>query len=96
MARKVFAWQCRYCGALKKNEKIAIRHENSCLKNPDAKNCLLCVHKYTHLDDNSIEDSGMFGMTVSSAWCHVKQCACSKAVSGNCTYFENMYEDGVK
>ncbi len=44
MARRIIAWECKYCGEIKKSEKIALRHEASCLKNPDAKNCTLCVN----------------------------------------------------
>lgn len=45
MARRVLAWECKYCGALKKSEKICKRHEIGCNKNPDRKNCLDCIHK---------------------------------------------------
>jgi hypothetical protein len=44
MARRVLAWECRYCGALKKTELICNRHEVACPKNPDRKNCIDCVY----------------------------------------------------
>ena len=42
MPKRVLAWQCDYCGKLKKTELIARRHEKSCIKNPNRKNCIDC------------------------------------------------------
>jgi len=45
MAKQILAWQCRYCGAIKKTETIALRHELACLSNKDAHNCMLCEYQ---------------------------------------------------
>jgi len=44
MAKRILAWECRYCGKIKKTEIICLRHEKACLSNPDAHNCLMCGH----------------------------------------------------
>lgn len=74
MVRQILAWQCRYCGGVKKTKHIAERHEITCLQNPDAKNCVLCV--------NSITDPGFL-------FCSVRGIKCSSAVSASCEQFQN-------
>ena len=79
MPKQVLAWKCRYCGVLKKTETIADRHEKSCLQNPGAKNCIICVH--------STNELGEFGEPHALV-CHIKGCGCSRAVSANCDDFK--------
>ncbi len=78
MAKQVLAWRCRYCGVLKRTENIALRHEASCLKNPDAKNCAFCIHS-----------KASEGVLV----CKVRDLKCTRAVSVKCEYFERNQED---
>lgn len=82
MARRVLAWECRYCGALKKTENICLRHEKSCLKNPEPKNCILC--KYSQV--TATDDSMLFTKTNKSLSCQ-KGKTCSQATSANCEYY---------
>lgn len=79
MARQVLAWQCKYCGEIKKTRNIAERHEKTCLQNPDAKNCVLC--RYSKTDENS-----------SALMCTVRQIKCSRAVSADCESFHRVSE----
>lgn len=37
MATRVLAYECKYCGTLKKTRALMDRHELACLKNPKAK-----------------------------------------------------------
>lgn len=80
MARRVLAWECRYCGALKKTENICLRHEKSCLKSPKPKNCILC--KYSQVLETNKSLSCQKGKT------------CSQATSANCEYY--ALKEGVK
>lgn len=72
MARRVLAWECRYCGDIKKTENICLRHEKTCLKNPDAQNCIVCEHSIP--SENS------------TLRC-LKGKKCSRATSAKCEYF---------
>lgn len=72
MARRVLAWECRYCGAIKKSETICNRHEKTCLKNPDARNCIVCAHS---------------AKSVSALICS-KGKVCSRATSAKCEHFK--------
>lgn len=67
MAKRVLAYECRYCGALKKSEKICLRHEIGCTKNPNRKNCMDCVYR----DDerNLCEMRGVQCSRAVSAYC---------------------------
>ena len=85
MARRVLAWECQYCGALKRTEKIAVRHEKTCLKNPDSKNCLKCKNSYT----DASWDGGL-----PERRCKVKSSGCSRAVSADCEYYTPLVLDG--
>lgn len=71
MARRVLAYECRYCGAIKKTENICLRHEKACMKNPDARNCILCQHSFKE----------------SSTLMCGKGKVCSQAVSVKCEHF---------
>lgn len=73
MARRVLAWECRHCGAIKKTENICLRHEKTCMKNPEAVNCILCQW--------SINPSGSKELICQ------KGKKCSQATSANCSYF---------
>lgn len=73
MALRVLAYQCKYCGALKKTKNTCERHEIACLSNPNAKNCMLCRHRTTHENKRVCGLSGKL---------------CSSSVSANCTAFE--------
>ena len=72
MATRVLAYECKYCGALKKTNTICERHETTCFQNPDAKNCVLCEHMRNG-------DNGKV--------CFVTGKRCSVAVSANCEHF---------
>lgn len=74
MARRVLAWQCKYCGEIKKSETIAVRHELTCVKNPDARNCMVCA--YSVGSENTRELLCQKGKT------------CSRAVSAKCEHFK--------
>lgn len=37
MATRVLAYECKYCGTLKKTRALMDRHELACLRNPKAK-----------------------------------------------------------
>ena len=81
MARRVLAFECQYCGALKKSKTIATRHEVACMKNPDGRNCILCVH---HVKlDTPVTGGGKY-------WCPLRDVACSIAVSANCPNFKRI------
>ena len=82
MARRVFAYECRYCGKLFKTYKIAERHEVSCLKNPDKINCVDCYY----FNPNYIVKLTN-GQIATQRTCMKKFKRCSKAISGNCTDF---------
>ena len=73
MAKRVLAFQCKYCKKLFKSDYICVRHEKSCLKNPYAKNCLLC------------EQCAWDGV---KHICMLKNRKCSKAVSSNCNNYK--------
>lgn len=77
MARQILAWQCRYCGDVKKTRKIAERHEKTCLKNPEAKNCVLCIHSMNDPYTNTLV-------------CSVRKLNCSRAVSADCDQFQTL------
>lgn len=72
MAVRVLAYECKYCGTLKKTKNNCEKHEVACLSNPDAKNCLLCAHA------TSDEKGKICGKTGKR---------CSMAVSANCNDF---------
>ena len=72
MATRTLAYECKYCGTLKRTKNVCERHELSCLKNPDAKNCIYCEHM------KSVE-----GIKV----CAVNGKKCSVAVSSSCTRY---------
>lgn len=75
MPRRVIAYQCAYCGVLKKSENICFRHELSCLSNPQAQNCLLCKHQTVDWNDTKK--------------CIVRGCTCTTATSARCSYYES-------
>lgn len=87
MARRVFAWQCQHCGALKRTELIAKRHEAACLHNPNARNCILCIHGYDSRDAFQIQ----VGIGRTHLKCSKRRINCSTAVSVKCEYFKNKY-----
>ena len=72
MATRTLAYECKYCGALKRSKLICERHEVACFQNPDAKNCVLCEHK---LDSRS------------GSVCKLTNKRCSVAVSATCEKF---------
>lgn len=73
MARRVLAWECKYCGAIKKTEHICVRHEKTCMQNPEARNCILCQHSSTQSGQRDL-------------LCQ-KGKKCSRATSANCEHF---------
>lgn len=78
MATRTLAYECKYCGALKKTKTICERHELTCFQNPDAKNCILCVHR---------TDSK------SGRVCAVSGKRCSVAISAGCNDFARRDAD---
>jgi hypothetical protein len=72
MATRTLAYECKYCGALKRTKTICERHELTCFQNPDAKNCVLCQH---------MRQGG------NGRVCFVTGKRCSVAVSANCHVF---------
>lgn len=75
MARQVLAWQCKYCGAIKRTENVALKHEKACLKNPNPKNCIVCQHSYFNEEENYL-------------MCRLRKIKCTKSVSANCDQFK--------
>lgn len=72
MATRTLAYECKYCGMLKRTKNVCERHEITCFKNPDARNCMLCVN---------MEQKGKVRV------CAVTGKRCSVAVSASCEYF---------
>lgn len=72
MATRTLAYECMFCGALKKSKNICERHEKTCLSNPDAKNCVRCTHSLN-------SDNGLI--------CEMSLKRCSVAISANCENF---------
>lgn len=75
MARQIIAWQCEFCGEIKKSQYIAERHEVACLKNPHAVNCQICAHRTWDYEDDK-------------AVCSLTNKQCTRAVSANCNDFK--------
>lgn len=78
MATRTLAYECRYCGALKRTKNVCERHELTCFQNPDAKNCVLCQHM-------SESKTGRV--------CPVTGKRCSVAVSAGCDFFTRRQAD---
>ena len=72
MATRTLAYEGQYCGTLKKTKNVCERHERTCFRNPDAKNCILCQN----MVNSSI-----------GRMCGVYGKRCSVAVSANCERF---------
>ena len=72
MATRVLAYECKYCGELKRTRTICERHELTCFQNPDAKNCILCANRVD---------------AKSGRVCAITGKRCSVAVSANCEHF---------
>ena len=72
MATRTLAYECKYCGALRRTKNVCERHELTCFQNPDAKNCILCQHS-----------TGSKMCRV----CEVTGKRCSVAVSAHCEHF---------
>lgn len=89
MARRVFAWKCQYCGALKEKELIAKRHEIACLHNPNARNCILCVNAYQAFESELENYSNR--LSRKQLRCSKRRINCSTAVSVRCEHFKNKY-----
>lgn len=81
MALRVLAYECKYCGTLKKTRALIVRHELACVNNPKAKNCTKCVH---------IQKTG-----ARRPICGVSGKLCSTAVSARCKDFQRR-EDAEK
>ena len=73
MAVRTLAYECKYCGTLKRSKHICERHELTCFQNPDAKNCVRCKHVF----------KGNAGRV-----CIVTGKRCSVAVSASCKHFD--------
>lgn len=72
MATRTLAYECKYCGALKRTKNVCERHELTCFENPEAKNCVLCKHM----------TEGASGRV-----CSVTGKRCSVAISATCEHF---------
>lgn len=77
MAIRTLAYECKFCGALKRSKTICERHEETCLQNPNAKNCIRCEHH----EFNQVQ-----GITV----CSITGKKCSSAVSAKCQDFKRV------
>lgn len=78
MATRTLAYECKYCGALKRTKNVCERHEITCFQNPDAKNCILCENRVDS-DKGSI--------------CSLTGKRCSVAVSASCEHFARRKEN---
>lgn len=72
MATRTLAYECMYCGALKRSKNICERHEKTCLSNPESKNCVRCKNS---------------GSSSKGLMCKVTHKRCSVAVSADCEHF---------
>lgn len=72
MATRTLAYECQYCGALKRTKAVCERHEVTCFNNPNAKNCILCKHMV------NVESGRVCGVTGKR---------CSVAISATCDSF---------
>ena len=79
MATRTLAYECKYCGTLKKTKNVCERHELTCFENPDAKNCLMCNHVVS---------------STKGRVCKVTGKRCSSAVSATCEHFDRRDNDG--
>lgn len=79
MSRRVLAFECQHCGAIKKTKKIADRHEITCIQNPEAKNCIFCTHSY---NQEEVFPSGKKTLV-----CALRGVNCTRAISASCTEF---------
>ena len=80
MATRTLAYECKYCGALKRTKNVCERHELTCFQNSEAKNCMLCEHM--RLGDNG-------------RVCFVTGKRCSVAVSASCEHFSRRECNGA-
>lgn len=72
MATRTLAYECKYCGALKRTKNVCERHELTCLQNEDAKNCVRCEHMTNKANIRICDMTGK---------------RCSVAVSASCEHF---------
>lgn len=77
MSKRIVAYQCEYCGAIKRTQTIIERHEKACIKNPRAKNCLFCKHSELTFDG-----------TKNIRFCKLTGSESRKDISANCNNFE--------
>lgn len=79
MAMRILAYECEYCGATKRSKKIIFRHEDTCLQNPNSKNCLWC--EYSARDHDYV-------------WrCTLNSERCRRAMSAKCDMFKRIPGD---
>jgi hypothetical protein len=88
MSRRVLAFECQYCGALKRTKYITDRHETACTKNPEARNCIYCVHS----EKRSGEEYGK----ILRLWCSLRDTSCTSAMGAICQKFKRKPDDNVK
>lgn len=84
MSKRIYAYECSYCGKLFKTDFMSRRHETGCLKNPERQNCVDCIHfnpKYRRkFKDGEIHEI---------AYCMKLDKRCSKSTSYNCSEYKN-------
>lgn len=85
MARRVFAYSCRYCNKLYKSKYMAERHEKTCFSNPDSPNCLRCVHALPDVKNKYV---GYKKALV----CEIKQKKCTTIESVDCVFYTERKE----
>ena len=70
MAIRILAYECKYCGTIKKTKYACEKHESACFSNPDARNCLLCKHMRGGKSERVCAVSGKRCSTAVSAFCN--------------------------
>ncbi len=78
MAYQYIGWRCEYCGKILSSKAYAVRHECTCLRNPNGKNCLTCKHSVIR----------------SKTMCSLDDTECSKSKALNCEHYEKISEAG--
>lgn len=74
------AYRCDYCDRIFKTYNNCDTHERACLKNPNTKNCLLCIH-YNPMNELTKNNK-----------CDITGKRFCKRTSAFCGHFENKHK----